>query len=339
VNYIKGNPTIVFTKPQEVVLEDREIPSPKEGEVLIKTIRSLISIGTELTILSGKFPPDSAWANYGKFPFLPGYSNVGRVVDVGKGVGREWIGKKVASYAPHSAFVLSSIEHLRVIDREVSDEEVAFFCLSEICLNGVRRGDVRLGESVGIYGLGLLGQLTARFCWLAGARPVIGIDIAKERLERFPKKAGFFSLNPEEEAVREKVSELTKGRMVDVVFEVTGNPHLIPREFEILRRQGRFVVLSSPWGPTPSFDFHDLCNSPSYTIIGAHNSSHPQYPTLDNPWTQKRHFELFLDLLYNGDLDVKSLITHRISYEEAPEFYLSLLQDRSKALGVVIEWE
>jgi NADPH-dependent curcumin reductase CurA len=59
VNYIKGNPTIVFTKPQEVVLEDREIPSPKEGEVLIKTIRSLISIGTELTILSVKFPPDA----------------------------------------------------------------------------------------------------------------------------------------------------------------------------------------------------------------------------------------------------------------------------------------
>jgi len=336
---MKKNPTIVFPKPKEVVLEDREIPVPNEGEVLIKTTRSLISIGTELTILSGRFPPDSAWANYGKFPFVPGYCNVGRVIDVGRNVEKEWIGRKVASYSPHSSFVVSSIEHLRVIDRDVPEDEVAFFCLGEICLNGIRRGDVRLGESVGIYGLGLLGQLTARFCWLAGARPVIGIDIARERLDRFPKRTGFFPLNPEEEVVGDKVSELTKGRMVDVVFEVTGNPHLIPREFEILRRQGRLVILGSPWGPTPSFDFHDLCNSPSYTIIGAHNLSHPQYPTLDNPWTQKRHFELFLDFIYNGDLDVKSLITHRISYKEAPTFYLSLLQDRSKALGVIIEWE
>ncbi len=334
-----NNPTVVFPEPEKVVIEEREIPSPGRGQVLIRSICSLVSIGTELTILSGKFPPHSAWAEYGRFPFVPGYSNVGTILEVGEGVEKKWIGRKVATYAPHSAFVLSSIEHIRPIEKELPDEEVAFFTIGEICLNGIRRAKLRLGESVAIYGLGLLGQLIARFSWLAGARPVIGIDIAETRLEKMPRKPGIFSLNPKSDSIQEKVARLTKGRMVDVVFEVTGNPELIPEEFKILRKQGRFVILSSPCGPTPSFDFHDLCNAPSFTIIGAHNMSHPQYPNPDNPWTQKRHFELFMDLLWGGELDLRDLVTHRVSYKEAPQLYLSLLEDRTKALGVIIEWK
>lgn len=333
------NPTIVFPQPGRVIVEERDISSPEAGEVLIKTICSLISTGTELTILSGRYPPGSAWAQYGKFPFIPGYCNVGVIVEVGEGVGKEWLGKKVASYAPHQAFVTSSIEHIRLIDRDVADDEVAFFTIAEICLNGIRRSKLKLGESVSIYGLGLLGEMTARFAWIAGARPVIGIDIAETRLAILPCKPGIFALNPNKTDIREAVGELTKGRMVDIVFEVTGNPELIPEELKILRRQGRMVILSSPWGPTSSFDFHDLCNSPSFTIIGAHNMSHPQYPTLDNPWTQKRHFELFIDLLAGGELDIAHLITHRVHYTEAPGVYYSLLDDRTKAMGVIISWQ
>lgn len=336
---MSGNPTIVFQEKGKVVIEDREIPSPGQGQVLIKTLCSLISTGTELTILSGRFPPASFWASYGRFPFVPGYCNVGVIVDVGEGVDEEWIGKKVATYTPHSAFALSPISDVRPITEAVPDEEVAFFTIAEICLNGIRRAKLKLGESVAIYGLGLLGQLTARLAWLAGARPVIGIDVAELRLAKLPRKPGLFPLNPFETQVQERVKELTKGRMMDVVFEVTGNPELIPEELRILRRQGRFVVLSSPYGPTSSFDFHDLCNAPSFTIIGAHNMSHPQYPTLDNPWTQKRHFELFIDLLSNGELDIGNLITHKVFYEDAPQIYQLLLEDRTKALGVIIEWQ
>lgn len=333
------NPTIVFPEPERVKLDEKEIPSPGRGEVLIKTICSLISTGTELTLLSGKYPPGSAWARYGKFPVIPGYSNVGRIIRTGEGVDDSWIGKTVASHTPHSAFVLSSLENLRLIEADISPEEVAFFAIAEICLNGIRRAKVVLGESVAVYGLGLLGQLTARFAHLAGARPVIGIDIAETRLNKLPQKPGFIAINPEKTNVREEVLRLTKGKLADVVFEVTGKPELIPSEFEILRPQGRFVVLSSPYGPTPNFDFHDLCNSPSFIIIGAHNMSHPQYPTLDNPWTQKRHFELFTDLLLAGELDIKNLITHRVNYKEAPEIYRLLLEDRSCALGVIIKWD
>ena len=67
------NPAIVFTEPCKVAIEERAVPAPKADELFIKTHRTLISTGTELTILNGRFPRGSAWAKYGKFPFSPGY--------------------------------------------------------------------------------------------------------------------------------------------------------------------------------------------------------------------------------------------------------------------------
>lgn len=333
------NPTVVFTAPRQVVVEDRPLPVPAAGEVLIQTHRTLISTGTELTILNGQFPPKSRWADYGRFPFVPGYDHIGTVVEVGPEVDRGWLGRKVASYASHAAYVLGRPSSLRQIHREIPDEQAAFFTLAEIAMNGVRRGQVTWGETVAVYGLGLLGQLVARLCRLAGAGLVIGVDLAPSRLALLPSLPRVMALNPAEGDLVSKAQALTRGRLADVVFELTGNPEAIPREFALLRRQGRMVLLSSPRGPTPLFDFHDLCNSPSYTIIGAHNSSHPAHETLQQPWTQQRHAELFFDLVADGELEVASLISHRRPYAEAPASYAALLADRTQAMGVVLEWE
>jgi len=332
------NPTVIFPEPRKVVIEDHPVPEPGEGEVLVKAERTLISTGTELTILTGEFPPGGAWSQSGRYPFKPGYSHVGRVASVGEGVDKSWVGRRVGSYSRHTLYAAVALPNLRVIDRDVDPDHVSFFTLAEIAMNGVRRGRVTWGEAVAVYGVGLLGQLTVEFCWLAGARPVIGIDLAAERLARLPKGTGLYPINADGNDIEEKVSSCTRDRMCDVVFEVTGNPELIPQELSILRPQGRFVVLSSPRGPS-KFDFHDLCNAPSFTIIGAHNRSHPRVATLDSPWTQHRHCELFLDMLATRQVDMERLISHRVPCDDAPRMYEQLLQDRSKMMGVVLEWE
>jgi 2-desacetyl-2-hydroxyethyl bacteriochlorophyllide A dehydrogenase len=333
------NPTVVFAAPRQVVVEDRPLPVPGPGQVLIQTHCTLISTGTELTILNGTFPPKSRWAEYGRFPFVPGYDHIGTVVEVGEGVDREWLGQKVASYAAHAAHVLGRPASLRRITGEIPDEEAAFFTLAEIAMNGVRRGQVTWGETAAVYGLGLLGQLAARLCRLAGAALVLGVDLAPRRLALFPRLPRMVALNPAEGDLVPRVQELTRGRLADVVFELTGNPEAIPGEFALLKRQGRMVLLSSPRGPTPLFDFHDLCNSPSYTIIGAHNSSHPNCETPHHPWTQQRHAELFFDLVADGELELAPLISHRLPFGEAPRIYAELLADRTQAMGVVLEWD
>lgn len=337
------NTYVVFPEPGKVVLEEEPIPQPGAGELLIRTRKTLISTGTELTIYSGQFPKDSVWSRYGRFPFRPGYSNVGEVIDLGSGVDPSWKGKRVASGGTHATYVIQKAPTLEMdrvfeVPEGVGDDETTFFQLAAVTvMNGVRRGGLQWGDAVIVYGLGILGQLAARYCALSGARPVIGIDIVSARLDLLPRAPAFVPLNAAKENVGARVEEVTRGRKADVIFEVTGNPDLITKEFAFLKRQGKFVMLSSPRGST-SFDFHDLCNAPSYSIIGAHGTSIPAFETPYNQWTRRRNGELFFDLVLNGELDLQPLISHRESYKKAAELFAQLHEDRSNAMGVVLDW-
>ena len=331
------NPTIIFSAPRSVVIEDRPLPSPSSGDLLIRTRCTLVSTGTELTLLTADYPRDSAWAKLARYPIRAGYNNIGDVVAVGPGVDPEWVGRRVATYGKHARFAKRPADSALPVRSDVLDEDAAFFTIAEIVMNGVRRSGATWGEAVVVYGAGLLGQFVARFCRLAGARPVVVVDVADCRLARLPDGRGIVAVNPSRDDVAEAVSAATKGRGADVVFEVTGSPDLIPSELAVLRQQGRFVVLSSPRGPTP-FDFHDLCCWPSYTIIGCHNTSHPPHETPGTPWTQLRHRELFFDLVAAKELDVQPLISHRARYTKAPSIYEMLLKDRSQAMGIVLDW-
>jgi len=334
----KENPTVIFPEKGEVVLEDHPVPSPGAGEVLIQSHCSLISTGTELTMMMGVFPPGSFWDNYTRYPIKPGYCNIGTVIGLGTGVDAKWMGARVGTYGNHARYVSVPADQCRLIHRDISDEQAAFLTIGEIVMNGVRRSQVRWGESVAVFGLGLLGQLAVRLCRLAGARPVIGIDVSESRLALLPQHPAVIRCNPTSEVPRELVEHVTRGRLADVVFEVTGNPKLIPQEFTVLRDQGRFLILSSPTGET-TFDFHDLCCAPSYTIIGSHNFSHPKHATLDNPWTNLRDAELFVDLVADGDVNLDGLISHRAKYSEACDLYRLLVDDRSQAMGVILDWQ
>lgn len=332
------NETVVFTGPESVVLEDRPVPEPAPDEVLVETTRSLISTGTELTVFSGDYPEDSNWDQYGSYPFDAGYSNVGEVVAVGDDVESLAAGDRVATRAPHRQYAAVAAGDCVPVPDSVPAEEAAFFALAGIAMNGLRRGGVDWGETVAVYGLGLVGQLASRFCHVAGARPVVGFDIAPDRVEYLPERPSLVGADPETDDPQAVVRDAANERLADVVFEATGLPDVLPTEFEVLREQGTFVVLSSPRGTT-EFDFHDLCNGPSYDIVGAHELSHAPVATPRDPWTHERHYELFFDLLDDGSVDIGDLVSHRVPHDDAPETYERLLADRSEAMGVVFEWD
>ena len=329
-------PTVRFTAPETAIVEDREVADPGPGGLLVETTCSLISTGTELTLYAGQYPDDSAWADYGSYPLVPGYSNVGRVIAIGEDVDEAYRDARVASWAGQTAYHTLTPEQCILVPDGVADEEAAFFAIAQIVMNGIRRGRVDWGETVAIFGLGLLGQFATRFSRIAGAWPVVGVDLAEHRLSFLPDEAGVIPVNATD-ADPAAVLEDETGRLADVCYEVTGLPDAIPEQFESLRRQGRFVVLSSPRGET-TFDFHDLCNSPSYEIIGAHQGSHPPVSTPQNPWTKERHAELFFEFLRADQLDVASLITRRVDPADAPATYAHLLDSRTDELGVLFEW-
>src|SRR5436309_1464316 len=102
----------VFAAPCEVVLEPLEIGRPGPGQALLRTEQTLISTGTELTMLTADFPPGSRWAQWCKYPVGVGYSSVATVLEVGEGVERVKPGDRVASTAGHATCALHSANSL-----------------------------------------------------------------------------------------------------------------------------------------------------------------------------------------------------------------------------------
>jgi 2-desacetyl-2-hydroxyethyl bacteriochlorophyllide A dehydrogenase len=332
-----NNPTVVFTGPRQVEIEDRDMPQIKDGEVLIATEVTLVSTGTELTVLSCDKGYGERWTRGCHYPFFPGYSNVGKVMEVGAGVDRALIGARVESYGRHARYVAEPAERARPVRPDVASEHAVFATMAEIAFHGVRRSGVGMGRSVVVYGLGLLGQISVRFARLWGARPVLAVDVGESRLDLLPRHPAVVPVNPQRDNVKEKVREATRGRMADIVIEVTGMQTLIPEQIRLLHEEGTLGIVSGPRGMT-EMDFHDLCNIPSVRIIGVHNGSHPKHATASDPWTKNRDVEMFLDLVADGDLDMAPLVTHKKPYTEAPEMYRMLLEDRTQAVGVLFDW-
>lgn len=329
---------IIFPEPNKIEVESFEVGEPRENEVLIETEATLISTGTELTALTGKFPANSAWSAYVKYPFIPGYSGVGRVIKCGSNVRGFSVGELVAATSPHATHSIVGEDNLVRIPRGVRVEDACFHTIASGVMNSVRLAKVSLGDSVVVVGLGLLGQMAVIFSRMAGAYPIIAIDIAEERLKIARFSGATHTLRFESwDGIRESVRRITGGRMADRVFEVTGDPDVIPGAITLTRRLGHFIVLSSPRGKT-TIDFHDEVNWPSRVIIGTHFTSQPEYETPYNPWTRRRNAELFLSLLSEGHLRINHLITHRYYWREAEKAYKMLLEDRTKAMGVILKF-
>lgn len=331
------NRTIVFTQPGEIAVVRSPIPTVGAGQVLLRTHKTMISQGTELTVLSQRgVTKDSVWGREFLFPYQPGYANVAEVVALGEGVESKWLGQMVFSDAGHTLYHTKTVEELTCMPSDITQEQMLLSVFATIALCGVRRSRLCLGEAVTVVGMGIIGQLVAQLSLISGALPVVCVERLPNRMERLPAAGRFILANSLEQA-QEQLKGLTGGRGCDVVFEATGEAKLIGSEMQLLHPFGRMVIVSSPRGTT-CFDFHDFCNRQSYEIIGAHNLLHTPVATYENPWTAKRDTELYLDLLRAKRLNVDSYVSQNVSYMEAPAVYQELLHGLEKPLGVVFTW-
>lgn len=331
------NPGVWFVDVGRPEIRSDRIPSPGPGQALIRSHATLISGGTELAMLADRAASGPAWAAFARFPRTGGYSNVGEVVDVAADVDRAWIGTRVASRGAHAAWVVRDLADLRRVPPNVSTEDATFTTLASVAMNGLRRAHLTWGESVAVFGLGVVGHLCVRLAHMAGAASIFAVEISDLRRSKLPQGGQIHALSGDLDAALRAVLRATDRQGVDLVIEATGAAELIPREVGFVREQGRLLLLSSPRSAT-TFDFHDLCNRRSLTIVGAHGFSQPGVATPDNPWTRQRHGDLFLGLLAAGRLTVGELVTHRFPYEQSKEAYALLAGSAGDALAVIIEW-
>ena len=96
-----NTPAVFFDGPRQCSVREQELEWPLPGHVLVRSQLTLISTGTELTLYSGEFPAQSKWAGMARYPFTPGYANIGVVEDIGDGVDPGWMGTRVATRGRH----------------------------------------------------------------------------------------------------------------------------------------------------------------------------------------------------------------------------------------------
>ena len=318
---------------RQIVVDQSEIgPLPPNG-ILVQHEYTAVSVGTEIY----------NWEHGGEpgqeptFPRLTGYCSTGTVLEAGPNVSGVKPGDRVCGQSPHSSHAIFTDAYQKV-PSNVSSKSAALMVMGAIALRGVRVAQIRLGESVAVVGLGLVGQLAATLSRLAGGMPVIAIDIDAFRLGKAANRGVDVSLNPDQvddlvDAVREHCPEAG----ANVVIEATGKPRTYPTTVKLACDAGRIICLGSPRGEV-RMDFFADVHLREVTIQGAFQPYTPEQDHRYYRWTKDRERHLIMQLMSNGRLPVEDLITHVAKPQQCQDIY-TMLADRSQnALGVLFEW-
>lgn len=362
-------------KTGKATIEDVPMPTPREGQALVKVETSLVSAGTERMVVEfaekslvgkARSRPDlvkqvldkarregvvntmQAAFNRLDQPMALGYSSAGTIIALGKNMSGFKVGQRVAcaggGYAVHAEYNVVPKNLLTPLPKNVDFESAAFTTLGAIALHGFRLAEPQLGENVAVIGLGLLGLLTIQIASAAGCN-VLGIDLDPKRIAL----ASSLELEAVSRQRAESTSQLfTANRGFDVVLICADTPSNDPVELAgIIARDRARVVATGAVGLTlPRKIYYEkelsFINSRSYGP-GRYDSNYEEngqdYPLGYIRWTEGRNFQAVVDLMESGKLKVKPLITHRFPIEKATQAYDVITGKKKESfLGVLLTY-
>jgi len=329
---------VTFVAKDKVELREEPLAGLKPGEVLVESVRSLISTGTEMIVLTQNFEPGTHWAAWAVLPFRAGYSLVGTVSKIGQGVTRVKVGQRVATRYWHATHVVRPETEVIPIPDGVGDEEATWFGLGKIVQVGVRAAEHVMGDVVVVIGAGPLGQLVTQYARIMGASEVIVIDMAPKRLEWAAAHGATRTLNMPASAALEEVKKFSDGRGADVVYDVTGHPKVFASALPLARRFGRVVLLGDAGTPSQQTLTADVITR-GLKIVGAHDGHPPETSNDHVRWGTHQIYDLFFKYIERKQMKVQDLITHRFKPQQCQAAYDLLKTEREKAMGVIFEWK
>jgi polar amino acid transport system substrate-binding protein len=365
-------------KTGELRIEEVPFPLIRKGGVLVRNHFSIISTGTEKSTIQvsqkgyigkAKEKPDLAKQvintvkvqgfkktydlvmNKLNTPIPLGYSSSGTIIEVGEDSYEFQVGDRVAcaggGYANHAEVIFVPKNLCVKLPPEVRFEQAAFTTLGSIALQGLRQADVRIGEIVGVIGLGLIGLLTVQLLKAAGCL-VIGVDINSYALENGKKSGADYTIDSHLSEVNSLVQSITHKNGVDAVIitAATRSSELIELAGEISRKKGKVIVLGNVGMNIPRSVYYlkelDLKLSCSYGP-GRYDPTYEEYG-LDYPfayvrWTEKRNMEAFVQMIKEKKIDTGKIVTHRFRFENAQQAYDLITSKKEKFVGVLLEYD
>jgi len=358
-----------------------EVPAPtcRPGGILVRSLFSLISTGTEMMKVSeaslsmvgmARARPDQVRkvldqvqqqgvvTTYKKViskldSYTPlGYSLCGVVTEVGKGAEEFKVGQLVAcagsEQALHAEYNFVPVNLCAAVPDGVAPEHAAFGTVAAIAMQGVRRAEPQLGETAVVLGLGLIGQLVVRLLVANGVQAV-GVDPVDDRCRLAEKAGAALAGAPDDlDSLVSGLAAITNGRLADHIFLAASSNTNGPVEtaVKLARDRARIVdigkmKLDLPWNAYYEKEL-DVRFSRSYGP-GRYDDRYElegvDYPVGYVRWTERRNLESFLELLARGSLEVATLIDKVAPFTNAAKIYGNLKDGTLKAIGVLLEYE
>ena len=356
----------------------KDVPSPQcaSGHVLVRVTNSLISTGTEAMSLAGGGSllkqalgrPDlvrrtlrvaskqGVRATLGLVRsvsgrWLPsGYSAAGTILEIGEGVTSFAIGDHVAcagaGYANHAEFIAVPVNLAVKVPDGLTLREACFTTVGAIALQGVRRAQPTLGETVVVVGTGLIGLLTAQLLQANGCK-VICVDLLSERLNTARDLGVEITVDVAETDAVKGVLAFTDGDGADAVIltAATQSSDPVNQAFQMCRERGRVIVVGAVGMELDREDFYrkelDLRISRSYGP-GRYDPDYEEhghvYPVGYVRWTETRNMSAFLDLTLKGKVKVDPLVTAEYPIAQAVEAYQRVTSGDADTIGIVLTY-
>jgi 2-desacetyl-2-hydroxyethyl bacteriochlorophyllide A dehydrogenase len=326
--------------PLAVSIREKELARPAANQILVRTLLSGISAGTELAVYSGRINNlhTKRWGYWTEFPISPGYELVGRVEKCGTEIQDVKEGDRVVCHAPHATQSLVSHQDYVQVAEGVSDEEATFAMLGATTAHGIRRVEVHYGDRILILGLGVVGFLCAAHARRSGARTVYVADPLPWKRSVAEQRGFQNPLDPLSPTFQQEVLDRTGGSGMDIVIEASGHPAAVQAALEAVRTGGKILLQGTLTEPV-SMNFSDYPMHKEVLLIctwgkGPENGPEPTA----RRWSRKQNQELAMELIAGGELEVSDLVTHRFAFEEIDRVYEILQRGGIEYLQVILNY-
>jgi len=335
---------ISFTAPREIEILEEAVNAPGANEVLVESICSSISAGTEMLVYRGQFPTliDSSdeFSSDLKYPTPYGYSCAGIVREIGSNVDKSLRDKLVFGFYPHASHFLANKDSLILAPESFAAETCCFLPNMETAVNLVQDAAPIIGERVLVMGQGILGLLVSSLLKQFPIELLVTSDCYERRRNASIEIGAEDSYDPlsigQKEISNSKHESLfAYAQAFDLTFELSGSPSALNDAIKMTTFSGRIVIGS--WYGEKKFpiDLGGTFHRSRIKLIASQVSTIA--PELSGRWDKDRRFKVAWDAL--EQIQPQKWITHRFSIDQAYEAYRLLDEDPEETLQVVFDYK
>ncbi len=334
----RARKSVWFTAPQQVEVREELLSGPAAGQLLVETMASAVSAGTEMLLYRGEAPAEmaadetiGALSGGLAFPLKYGYACVGRVTAAGEGLPAGWEGRRVFAFNPHESHFLASPDVLVALPDEVSTEDALFLASMETAVSLVHDARPLLGERMLVFGQGVVGLLATGLLAANGVGRLVTLDAFERRREASRTMGAHAALDPRAADCLRAIGEALGGE-ADLALDISGNPAALAQAMRAMTHGGR-VVVGSWFGTKPvPLDLGREFHRRRLSLVSSQVST--LGPALGAAWSKARRLAVAMDWL--GRLHPARLITHRFVLDQAPQAYAFLDRNTDSVLQIVL---